>query len=218
MRSLKSKILAGALALTASPLFALAQAPQNPPPPPGPNGQRWQRGDGRMNVRPRRHHRRHRRHRRAPVAMLLRNPAFREKLGITPEQAAKIQTQQSNFMKEMIRNRADIEIRHLELAELMAADKPDRALLEKKLREVNDAEFAARKAELENQLAMREAFTPEQREKLRQMMGEFRMHQMQDGWGPGRGMRGPDGQMGPRGPMGPRRPPQGPPGDDSGLQ
>jgi Spy/CpxP family protein refolding chaperone len=123
--------------------------------------------------------------------MMLRNPAFRERLRITPEQAARIQAQQSAFAKARIRDRADVQVKRLELDELLAAEKPDHAQLEKKLFELNEAEFAMRKAALDQRLAMREALTPEQRDNLRDMVRNFHMRRMQNEWDePGREWRG----------------------------
>ena len=184
MRTLKSKILAAALALTATPLLAAPQgtpAGQGTQPNPPASSQeqaQGQRDD--LRWRHRRHHwRRHRRHhqrwhRFAHISMMLRNPAFRERLGITPEQAARIEVQQSAFMKTMIRSRADVQVKRLELGELLAADKPDPALIDKKLSQLNEVQFAARKAAIENHLAMREMFTPEQRQKMRELFWEMR--------------------------------------------
>ncbi len=76
----------------------------------------------------------------------------------------------------------------------------------KKLREVQDATFAAEKARIDNQLAMHELFSPEQRQEMEKMRSEFRGRMMQ---------RGPGGGMGPRGPR-PMGPPQPPPPADNG--
>jgi Spy/CpxP family protein refolding chaperone len=114
----------------------------------------------------------------------------------------------------MIRSNADIQVKRMELAELMRADKPDRMLIDKKLREVQDATFAAEKARIDGQLNMREMFTPEQRQEMEKMRGEFHGGMMQhERGGPGQG-----GMMGPRGPrpMPPKAPPaQNPPPADN---
>ena len=212
MQTLKSKVFVLALALAASSLLAAAQgAPSEQASPPGPppsnQNQAQAHEDGQKPLhrrhRRRRHRRHHRRHRRPPLAMMLRNPAFRERLGITPEQAARIEAQQSAFMKTMIRDRAEVQVKRLELAEVFAAEKPDRALLEKKLRELDEAQFAMRKAALDHRLFMQETLTPEQRNKLREMARAFQMRRMRNGWeGPGRMRRrgpGPEPSPGPPG-------------------
>ncbi len=175
MNTWKSKLLVGALALAASPLLATPQgAPaeqSTPANPPDSNHTQPQVQPDQNRPGRRRHHRRH--HRRH-AAMMLRNPAFRQRLGITSEQAARIGAQQSAFQKAMIRSRAEAQVKRLELRELLAAEKPDRALIGQKLSQLNEAQFTVQKLMLENRLAMREMFTPEQREKLRPLFREMR--------------------------------------------
>lgn len=221
MRTMPRIILA-AVAL-ATPLMLAAQAP--PPPAPGDQGpgpgmgmqrrmgpRMGQMGPG-MGMRG--HEGRMRGHmarrflRRHPgLAMngLMQNPAMRERLKITPEQVSKFQAQESAISKSLVRSRADIQVKRMELAELMRADKPDRAAIDKKLRELQDSTFTAEKARIDNQLAMRDLFTPEQRQELEKVRSEFRGRMMQRG--PGEG-----GMMGPRGPrrMGPPQQPSPPP-------
>lgn len=147
--------------------------------------------------------------RRLAINRMLDDPQVRERLKVTPEQVNRIRTQQSTFDKAMVQNRANLQLKHMELAELLRAEKPDRALIDKKLRELNDASFVARKAAMDHQLSMREMWTPEQRQEMEKMRGEFRGRMMQ------RWQGGPAG-VGPRGPrpMGPPQQPPPPPGDN----
>ena len=182
MRSLKKRILVGVLTLATSPLGLLAQgAPgQGAPAGPGPqgrpemrrdrDGQRWANRRRHRNMRL--HHRGQRRHRGRGVAMILRNPALRERVGISVEQAAKIQGQQAAFAKSRVRDRADLRVKQMELQQLMAAEKPDRTAIDKKLSEMSEVRLAAQKSAAEYRLAMREAITPEQKEKLKQLFRE----------------------------------------------
>lgn len=130
---------------------------------------------------------------------LLEDTEFRQRIGITNEQAEKLRAQGMAAAKTMVRSRADQQIKRIELAELMQAEKPDRVALDKKLRELADLHYAALKARTDNMLAMRELLTPEQREKIhafaRERMREF---------------RGPRGEhrMGPGGPPGGPQPPR----------
>ncbi len=149
------------------------------------------------------------------LARLLSNPQFRERLGVSTEQAAKIRQEDLNFRKAEIRNRADLEVKHMELEELLAADKADRAAIDKKLREISETRYASEKSGIDHHLAMKEALTPEQREKLKQMFAEMRTRRGEGNFP--RMQRGPEG-MGPRGPRGnrpagpqPSAPPQKPP-------
>lgn len=99
----------------------------------------------------------------------LNNPAMRQRLGITSDQAAKIQQQNLDFQKSQIRNRADLEVKRLELNELLAADNPDRAAINAKLQEVSAAQMASEKAGIDNRLALRDILTPAQRTQLQQL-------------------------------------------------
>jgi len=127
---------------------------------------------------------------------LLNEPAIREKLGITAEQVGAIRKQQSDFRKAQIRDRADLQVKRVDLQDLLQADKPDRAAIDSKLQEISAARLALEKSAIHYRLAMREAITPEQREKLHQLMSE----RWQRAGGPQRpGPRG-GGHMGPHGP------------------
>ncbi len=104
-----------------------------------------------------------------------------------------------NFRKAQIRNRAELEVKRLELAELLEADKPDRTPIDKKLRDISEAQFAFEKSRIDHHLAVQGALTREQREKLKQMFSE--LHRPFGERGPSRngpgGLRGP-GRPGPR--------------------
>jgi len=130
------------------------------------------------------------------LARLVQNPAMREKLGITAEQADKIQRQTSDFQKAQIRSRADMQVKRLELRDLMRGDAPDRAAIDKKIDEIGAARLTQSKAETHYRLDMRASLTPEQRQKLREMMQQGRGRGGQGGGRPG----GPGGP--PRGPRG----------------
>jgi Spy/CpxP family protein refolding chaperone len=130
------------------------------------------------------------------LARLLNDPAIREKLGITAEQVGAIRKQESDFRKAEIRNRADLEVKRVDLKDLLDAEKPDRAAIDSKLQEISTARLALEKSAIHYRLTMREAITPKQREKLHQLMSERFRH---DG-GPGRpGPRG-EGHRGQHGP------------------
>ena len=105
---------------------------------------------------------------------LLNDPDLRQKVGITDEQAAKIRQETTSFRIAEIRNHASLQVQRLELENLMAADKPDRAALDKKLEEISATQLAAAKAGVDFRLTMRNALTPEQREKLKQLAAENR--------------------------------------------
>jgi len=130
------------------------------------------------------------------LAHLLNDPAIREKLGITAEQVGAIRKQESDFRKTEIRDRADLEVKRVDLRDLLEADKPDRVAIDSKLQEISTARLALEKSAIHYRLTMREAITPAQREKLHQLMSERFRHE----GGPGRpGPRG-EGHKGQHGP------------------
>ena len=207
----KAALAVLALALSCSPLLAQNDA-QDPPSgqqgardgfsprgPMGPgNGQgRWEQerdGFGRGNQMARRGF--GRRRREFALARLLNDPAIRQQVGITAEQAATIRQQTADFRKTQIRGRADLEVKRIDLHGLLAADKPDRSAIDGKLQEISAAQLAREKSAIDYRLAMRDAISPAQREKLRQAIRDRRR------LGGSAERPGPPG-AGPRGPRGP---------------
>jgi len=132
-------------------------------------------------------------HRHSGFARLLNDPAIRQQAGISDEQAATIRKQEADFRRAEIRGRADLEVKRLDLKDLLAADKPDRAAINAKLQEISAAQLSLQKSAIDYRLTIRDAITPAQREKLRQLM--------RDRWQrDGRGRPGADGpgRRGPR--------------------
>jgi Spy/CpxP family protein refolding chaperone len=124
------------------------------------------------------------------LARLLQNPEVRQQLGVSAEQAAKVRQQESDFRKAEIRNRADLQVKQLELRDLVTADKPDRGAIDAKLKELSTARYAMQKSAIDFHLNMRDALTPEQRQKLEQWMRQRR----EGGSGGNAGERGPRGR------------------------
>src|SRR5271155_5530418 len=128
-------------------------------------------------------------------ARLLNDPAIRQQVGISDEQAATIRKQELDFRKTEIRGRADVEVKRLEMKDLLAADKPDRAAINAKLQEISAAQLSLQKTAIDYRLTQPDAITPAQRDKLRQLM---RDRWQRDGHGrpgaDGPGRRGPRGQ------------------------
>jgi periplasmic protein CpxP/Spy len=106
------------------------------------------------------------------LARLLDNPKLREQIGITADQAAKIRQETLDFQKTAIRAGADLQVKRLDLHSLLAAETPDRAAIDKSLRETNAAQFTLEKAAIDHRLAMRAMLTPEQRQKLQELRSE----------------------------------------------
>jgi Spy/CpxP family protein refolding chaperone len=195
-----------ALALSCSPLLAQDGAPDSPPAHQGArDGYGSRRGPmGSGKDQGGWGHRRggfgwggRRGHRHSGFARLLNDPSIRQQVGITDEQAATIRKQEADFRKTEIRGRADLEVQRIDLKQLLAADKPDRAAINAKLQEISAAQLSLRKSAIDYRLTMRDAITPAQREKLRQLMRDRWQRDGRDRPGAeGPGRRGPRGQGG----------------------
>lgn len=110
------------------------------------------------------------------LARMANNPAFRERIGMTPEQAQKIRTETFDFRKAEIRNRADVQVKQLELRQLLSAETPDRSAINSKLEEISAARLAHAEAAINFHLDMRAALTPDQKLKLHEMQRQFFQH------------------------------------------
>jgi Spy/CpxP family protein refolding chaperone len=202
----KAALIALALVLSCSPIFAQGD-PADPPSDSsgsssgmGPGGGMRRGGPGRdgagrgrgMGMRG------GMRGREFGLGRLLSDPDIRTQLGVSAEQAATIRQQESDFRKTAIRSRADVQVKQIDLRDLMSADKPDRAAIDAKLQEISTARLAFEKSAVDYRLNARDALTPAQRDKLRQIMRDRRGR---GGDGGSRGPRGPRG-MGPGGQRG----------------
>ena len=134
--------------------------------------------------------------RHSGFARLLNDPSIRQQVGITDQQAATIHKQELDFRKTEIRGRADLDVKRIDLKDLLAADKPDHAAINAKLQEISAAQLSLQKSSIDYRLSMRDAITPAQRDKLRQVMRD----RWQRGGGSGRAGRQGGGRSGSRGP------------------
>ena len=185
-------------------------APQGPPP--GPQRGEVQRGGprgpmGHGEMRGRWAHERGERGERGrhfSLARLLSDPEIQQKVGITADQVAKIRQEESSFRKTEIRQRADVAVQRIDLRDLLAAQTPDRTAIDAKLQQISAAQLAMEKARVDFRLNMKQALTPDQREKLRQALRErWQARRDTRGGRPGAGLeQGPD-QPGSGEPAGP---------------
>ena len=112
-----------AFALSCGPVLS-QEGPQDPPPAdPGGPGQVMGPGAGRGQWGERRTgFDRGERGSRGDFGLsrLLSDPEIQQKIGITPEQVAKIRQQESTFRKAEIRQRADLQVKKVDLHDLLA--------------------------------------------------------------------------------------------------
>ncbi len=123
-----------------------------------------------------------------------RPASFKETLGLTEDQAAKIQALRVDFMKARIQHQAAVKVARLELAELMGANTVDEKAVQLKVKQLGDLQATGLKARVDHQLAVQKILTPEQRAKfkeLRQRRGFMRARGRMGRRGPGMGPGGP---------------------------
>jgi Spy/CpxP family protein refolding chaperone len=149
------------------------------------------------------------------LVQMAENPRVRQYLGLTDDQVARLHKIGLEAEKSSIQTRADLELRHVELHELLRADNPDHDAIMQKLDEVNALQGKMEKQHVETMLSARGVLTPDQIKKVK----EFMEHRGPEG-GPGHehgmehhgGMGRPGGHGGPGGePGGPAMKPQAPP-------
>jgi Spy/CpxP family protein refolding chaperone len=119
-----------------------------------------------------------------------------ERMKLSDDQRNQIQKIRTDFQKQQISQRSKLETSRLELRELMRADNPDKAAIEKKINEVSQLGAQSRIGSFNQMLAIRKVLTPEQQKMMREGM-RMRMQ---------RGFAGPQQRMGGfmRGPQGRR--------------
>ncbi|MFQ5926640.1 MAG: Spy/CpxP family protein refolding chaperone [Terriglobia bacterium] len=102
-------------------------------------------------------------------AVLGDEPGIRDELGITDAQREQLRALRRDALKKGIRNRAEWRVKQIELQELLAADTPDPALVERKVGEIGDLQHQMLRSRVDTRLALAGILTPEQRSKLRRL-------------------------------------------------
>jgi len=145
------------------------------------------------------------------------NPMVRQYLGLTDEQVGRLHKIGVEAEKASVQTRADMELHHIELRELMQSENPDHDAIIQKLDEVNALRGKMEKQNVETLFSARSVLTPEQQKKVRTFLenrraggGPERGRMMERGGGPER--RPPGHHDGPGGGPGAATPkPQEPP-------
>ena len=99
-----------------------------------------------------------------------------EALELTTEQIKKIKAMRLDMAKEKIRLRSELELKQLELRELMSADEPDIRRIEAKIDEMAPLRTELQKKRIEHRLAVRNVLTQEQKAKLELLRGAGLRH------------------------------------------
>ena len=142
-----------------------------------------------------------------PMFGFLHNERMKAELGLTDEQAGKLRQIFTESRKAGIRTRADLQIRQMELHEIMMGDKADREAAMKKVQDISDLRAQLMRSHVESMLAAKTILTPEQQKKIHAMMAE-RMSRHGDGFQGRPGMGRRPGEFGGPGGGGPGGPPR----------
>lgn len=123
------------------------------------------------------------------------NPRVRQYLGLTDDQVTRLHEIGINAEKSAVQTRADLELRHIELRELLRADNPDHDAIMNKLDQINALQGKMEKQRVETMLSARAVMTPEQLKKIKTFMENrgsgmehgpmMHRHAGPGGWGPG---------------------------------
>ena len=89
----------------------------------------------------------------------------KEDLNLTDDQVKALKTIKTNFMKEDIQKEADLKIAHMELQDLLQADKVDLPSVEKKIKAVSNMQADKKIAHIKAFEKAKEVLTPEQLKK-----------------------------------------------------
>lgn len=116
-----------------------------------------------------------------------------QELNLTPDQKNRFEQLRFQAEKAAIQSRAATETARLELRQLLRAENPDRAAIERKITEIGNLHTQEMKAKMGMMLDMRGVLTAEQRAKLKQLREQHGMM--------------PPGPMAPRRGAAPRRAP-----------
>ena len=138
---------------------------------------------------------------------MLENDRVKSALGLTDEQSGKLREIMVESRKSAITTRADMQVRNIELRELLRADQPNRDAVLRKVQEISGLRGQMMKQRVESLLAAKSVLTAEQQQKFRAFMSERRGRG--GAWRRDRGSAGPGGPDGGRGGFGRGRGPEG---------
>jgi Spy/CpxP family protein refolding chaperone len=97
-----------------------------------------------------------------------------ERLKLTDEQRKKLESLRVEHQKQQIAHRAKVQTATLELRQLMRADTPDKAAIERKMNEIAKLRVDGNMRRFNHLQSMRELLTPEQQQALRELRSEVR--------------------------------------------
>ncbi len=121
--------------------------------------------------------------------------SYKERLGLTDEQVEKFAKVRSDYRKEVIKKRAEIQVAGVELSELLDQKKVDLGQVEKKLHQLESLKADLTLYRIKTLFKTKEFLSEDQFEKLKNFSLRMMQHRMMPGrMGPGmmgQGMMGP---------------------------
>jgi len=108
------------------------------------------------------------------------NPRMRTYLNLTDEQVSRLHRIGVDAQKTAVQTRANLQLRRIEMRELLRADNPDQNAILKKVDEVSALRAQMARQNIQTLLAARNVLTPDQQKKLRSVRPEHAM----GGFGP----------------------------------
>jgi Spy/CpxP family protein refolding chaperone len=106
----------------------------------------------------------------ARLLAMLDNDHVKTALGLTEDQTSQLRQIVVNTEKATIQDRANMEVRGIELRELLRADNPDRDAVLKKVDEISALRGEMMKQDVDALLSAKKVLTPEQQKKIRNFL------------------------------------------------
>lgn len=103
---------------------------------------------------------------------VLGNPRLMERLKLSDDQKNQIEKLRTDFQKQQISQRAKVQTAAVELRQLLRAENPDKAAIEKKINEVSQLRAQLQTARVNHMLNVRKILTPEQQKMIREAVKE----------------------------------------------
>lgn len=98
-----------------------------------------------------------------------------DEINLSKEQIEKIKKIRSNAKKSNIPLNSDIQLKQMELKDLMDADSPDKAAVAAKVKEIDALKTQIKLNHMNARIDCRNVLTKEQKEKMEQLRGKHRM-------------------------------------------
>jgi len=111
-----------------------------------------------------------------PARMLLK---FKDEIGLTDEQVAKIGKMQDAYQEAAIKKQADVKVQELKLNSYLKEDKVDRGKMEKMIRAIAQMRTDSQIDHINYLLDLKDVLTPEQVKKIDELKKD-RMHKRMD--------------------------------------